>query len=44
MKFGYLIEHNMRDIFVKKSYPKFAGEPIPRPLSRLSKLSISLEE
>ena len=34
MKFGQLIDCNMRKIFVEKSYPKFAGETIPRPLSK----------
>ena len=33
MKFGQLIEYNMRNIFVEKSYTKCAGETIPRPLS-----------
>ena len=42
MKFGQLIEYNMRNIFVEKSYTKCAGETIPRPLSKKSKLSISL--
>ena len=42
MKFGQLIEYNMRNIFVEKSYTKCAGETIPRPLSKISKLSISL--
>ena len=42
MKFGQLIEYNMRNIFVVKSYTKYAGETIPRPLSKISKLSISL--
>ena len=32
MKIDSLIEYNMRDIFVEKSYTKFAGETIPRPL------------
>ena len=41
MKFGQLIEYNMRHIFVEKSYTKCAGETIPRPLSKKSKLSIS---
>ena len=31
MKFGQLIEYNMRNIFVKKSYTKCAGETIPDP-------------
>ena len=44
MKFGQLIEHNMRNIFVEKSYKKCAGETIPRPLSKKSKLSISLDQ
>ena len=44
MKFGQLIEYNMRNIFVEKSYAKCAGETIPRPLSEKSKLSISLDQ
>ena len=44
MKFGQLIEYNMRNIFVEKSYTKCAGEAIPRPLSKKSKLSISLDQ
>ena len=43
MKFGQLIEYNMRNIFVEKSYAKCAGRTIPRPLSKKSKLSISLD-
>ena len=31
MKFGQLIEYNMRKIFLEKSYTKCAGESIPRP-------------
>ena len=44
MKFGQLIEYNMRNIFVEKSYTKCAGETIPRPLSKKSKLSISPDQ
>ena len=44
MKFGQLIEYNMRNILVEKSYTKCAGETIPRPLSKKSKLSISLDQ
>ena len=33
MKFYQLIEYNMRNIFIKKSYTKCAGETIPRLLS-----------
>ena len=34
MKFGQLIEYNMWNIFVEKSYTKYSGETIPRPLSK----------
>ena len=34
IKFGQLIEYNMRNIFVEKSYTKCGGETIPRPLSK----------
>ena len=44
MKFGQLIEYNMRNVFVEKPYTKCAGETIPRPLSKKSKLSISLDQ
>ena len=44
MKFGQLIEYKMRSIFVEKSYTKHAGETIPRPLSKKSKLRISLDQ
>ena len=44
MKFGQLIEYNKRNIFVEKSYTKCAGETIPRPLSKKSKFSISLDQ
>ena len=43
MEFGQLIEYNMRNIFVEKSYTKCAGKIIPRP-SKISKLSISLDQ
>ena len=43
MKFGQLTECNMGNIFVEKSYPKCAGEIIPRLLPKESKLSISLD-
>ena len=43
MKFGQLIEYNMRKIFVEKSYTKCAGETYPRPLSKKLKLSLSLD-
>ena len=44
MKFGELIEYNMRNIFVEKTYTKFGGETIPRSFSEKSKLSISLDQ
>ena len=44
MKFGQLIEYNMRNIFVEKAYTKCAGETIPRTLSEKSKLSIPLDQ
>ena len=33
MKIGQLIEYNLREIFVEKSYTKYAAETISRPLS-----------
>ena len=44
MKFGQLIECNTTNIFVEKSYTKCAEETIPRPLSKISKLNISLDQ
>ena len=44
MKVGQLIEFNIRNIFVEKSYTKSAGQTIPRPLSKKSKLRISLDQ
>ena len=35
MKFGQLIEYNMRKIFVEKSYTKCAGETVPGLLSEM---------
>ena len=43
VKFAQLIEYNMRNIFVEKSDTKCGGETIPRPLSKKSKLTISLD-
>ena len=42
MKFGQLIECNMRKIFLEKSYTKCDLENSPRPFSEKLKLSISL--
>ena len=44
MKFGQLMEYNLRNIFVEKSYTKYGKETIPRPFSKKLKLSISLDE
>ena len=44
MKFGQSIEYKMRYRFVEKSYTKYAGETIPTPLSKKSKLSIYLDQ
>ena len=44
MKFGQLIEYNIKNIFVEKAYTKYAGETIPRTLSKKSKLSIPLDQ
>ena len=44
LKFGHLIEDNMRNIFLEKSYIKCGGETIPGPFSKKSKLSINLEQ
>ena len=44
MKFGRFIEYNMSSIFLKKSLTKYGGETIPRPFSKKTKLSISLNQ
>ena len=41
--FGLLIEYSMRNIFLEKSKTKLGGETSPRPFSKKSKLSISLD-
>ena len=40
MKCGQLIEYNMKNIFLEKSYTKCETETIPRPFSKKSKLRI----
>ena len=44
MKFGQLIECNMRNIFLEKSYTKCGGETSPRLFSEKLKLSILLDK
>ena len=34
MKFGQLIEYNMRDIFLYKLYAKYGGEAMLRPFNQ----------
>ena len=38
MKFGQLIECNMRNVFLEISYPKYSGETSPRPFWTQSKM------
>ena len=38
MKFGRLIECNMRNIFLEKSFAKFGGETSPKPFSEKIKI------
>ena len=44
MKLGQLIEYNIKNIFVEKSYAKCAGKTIPRLLSIKSGLTIFLDQ
>ena len=44
MKFGQLIEYDMRKIFLEKLYTKSGRETIPRLFSKKWKLSISLNQ
>ena len=44
MKFGQLIEYNIKNIFLEKSYTKCGRETIPRPFSKKSKLSLTLDQ
>ena len=44
MKFGQIIEYNMKNIFVEKSYTKYTGETSPRFFSEKSKSSMSLDQ
>ena len=43
MKFGQLIEYDMRNTFLNKSYTKCIEKIIPRPFSKKSKLNICLD-
>ena len=44
MKFGQLIEYNMRNIFLRISYTNCNGDTIVRPFSKKSKSNISLDQ
>ena len=44
MKFGQLIEYNIRSIFLEKSSTICRGETIARSFSKKSNLSISLNQ
>ena len=44
MKLGLLIEYNMRNLFLVKSYTTCGRETIPRRFSKNSKLSITLDQ
>ena len=44
MTLGQVIEYNIRNIFLKKSYTKCGGKTTPIPFSKKSKLSISLDQ
>ena len=44
MKSGQLIGYNLRNIFLEKLHTKCGREPIPRPFSKKSKLSVSLDQ
>ena len=44
MKTGQLLEYNLRNIFLEKSYTKCDGETIARSFFKKSKLSISLDQ
>ena len=44
MKFGQLIEYNLRKVFLEKLCTKCGRETIPRPFFKKSKLSTSLDQ
>ena len=44
MKFGKLIDYEMRNIFLEESHTKDDGETSLRPFSEKLKLSISMDQ
>ena len=43
-KFAQLIEYDMGNTFLEKSYAKYGGETIPRPFSKKLKLNVFLDQ
>ena len=44
MKFGQLMEYNLRNIFLEESYTQYGEETIPRPFFKKLILSISPDQ
>ena len=44
MKFGQLIEHNIRNLFLEKLYRKYVEDASLRPFNNKSKLGMSLDQ
>ena len=44
MEFGQLMEYNMRNIFLEKSFIRCGAETVSRLFSKKSKLSLSLDQ
>ena len=44
IKFGQLIEYNMRNIFLEKLYTKCEGKTSPRSFPKKNRSSISLDQ
>ena len=44
LKFGQLVEYNMKNIFLEKPYRECGGEDSPRPFYKKTKLSISIDQ
>ena len=44
MKLGQLMEYNMRNIFLEKSYTKWGREASRRPFYKKPKMEISLDQ
>ena len=44
VRFGQLIEYNIRNIFLEKSYTRCGKDTIPRSLAKNPKLNISLDQ